>query len=448
MTRILGPYVSLEIVALGMIELALAFVVIYAMLAAPWMPDTYAGPALAPGAADLAAMLAFTVAATAATIGLYRPEICLERRRLLLNVLVAGGLAFPAALLVSFILHVGINQRSVAWLAETLLLWLACILVTRRLFSYAVRRNWFVRKVLVVGDGPHAARLTELLAASRGIPFEPIPAAAVSLTAPAVRKRGIWGVVVATEDDDRSQADELLDCKLRGIRVLQDSSFCELHLGRVDLDSIDADWLLFSGGFRQGHLSQFLKRVTDIVVSLLLLVATLPLIGLTALLVRLETPGAVFYRQQRVGLHGKPFTLFKFRSMRPDAEAAGAPRWAQRQDPRITRVGAFIRPMRIDELPQLINVLRGEMRMIGPRPERPHFVEQLGRVIPFYQQRSYVKPGLTGWAQVNFPYGASVEDAREKLAYDLYYVKNRNLLLDLMILVATIRVILFREGAR
>ena len=191
-----------------------------------------------------------------------------------------------------------------------------------------------------------------------------------------------------------------------------------------------------------------MKRATDLVVSVALLVATLPLIGLTALLVRLETPGPVFYRQQRVGLYGKPFTLFKFRSMRLDAEAAGSPRWAQRQDPRITRVGAFIRPMRIDELPQLINVLRGEMSMIGPRPERPHFVEQLGRVIPFYHQRSYVKPGLTGWAQVNFPYGASVEDAREKLSYDLYYVKNRNMLLDLMILVATIRVILFREGAR
>ena len=448
MTRLLGHYVSLEIVLLGVVELALAFVVIYAMLAAPGMYDTYAAPALAPGAADLSAMLAFTVAATAATIGLYRPEICLERRRLLLNVMVAGGLAFPAALLVSFILHVGISQRSVTWLAEALLLWLACILVTRRLFSSAVRRNWFVRRVLVVGDGPHAARLTGLLNASRGIPFEPVPAASMPLSAPALRENGIWGVVVATEDDDRSQADDLLDCKLRGIRILQDSSFCELHLGRVDLDAIDADWLLYSGGFRQGRLSQILKRATDLVVSVALLVATLPLIGLTALLVRLETPGPVFYRQQRVGLYGKPFTLFKFRSMRLDAEAAGSPRWAQRQDPRITRVGAFIRPMRIDELPQLINVLRGEMSMIGPRPERPHFVEQLGRVIPFYHQRSYVKPGLTGWAQVNFPYGASVEDAREKLSYDLYYVKNRNMLLDLMILVATIRVILFREGAR
>ena len=156
----------------------------------------------------------------------------------------------------------------------------------------------------------------------------------------------------------------------------------------------------------------------------------------------------MLYRQTRVGLHGETFTLFKFRSMAIDAEAGGEPRWATQQDPRITRVGNIIRPMRIDELPQLINVLRGEMSLIGPRPERPQFVEELARIIPFYRERAYVKPGITGWAQVNFPYGASVDDAVQKLSYDLYYVKNRSLLLDLLILLATIRVILFREGAR
>ena len=169
---------------------------------------------------------------------------------------------------------------------------------------------------------------------------------------------------------------------------------------------------------------------------------------LTAVLIRIDSRGPVLYRQRRTGLHGGSFTLLKFRSMTFDAEQGGDPRWASQQDPRITRVGNFIRPMRIDELPQLINVLRGEMSMIGPRPERPHFVEQLAQAIPLYSVRSYVKPGITGWAQVNYPYGASVEDARQKLSYDLYYVKNRSLLLDLLILFATIRVILFREGAR
>ena len=179
-----------------------------------------------------------------------------------------------------------------------------------------------------------------------------------------------------------------------------------------------------------------------------LLLLTLPLMAVTALLIKLDSPGPVFYRQLRAGQFGTPFTLFKFRSMSVDAEAGGQPRWAQQQDPRVTRVGSIIRLLRIDELPQLLNVLRGEMSMVGPRPERPHFVEQLAQIIPFYHERSYVAPGITGWAQVNFPYGASVEDAREKLAYDLYYVKNRNLLLDLLILFGTVRVILFREGAR
>ena len=204
----------------------------------------------------------------------------------------------------------------------------------------------------------------------------------------------------------------LLDCKLRGMPVFNEAGFCEQHLGRIDLDSIRADWLLYADGFTNGRMAKAVKRGFDIGVSLVLLLVTLPLMLLTAMLIRIDSPGPVLYRQRRVGLHGKVFTLFKFRSMAVDAEAGGDPRWATQQDPRITRVGSFIRPMRIDELPQLINVLRGEMSMIGPRPERPHFVEQLTRIIPFYRERSYVKPGITGWAQVSFPYGASVEDAR------------------------------------
>jgi exopolysaccharide biosynthesis polyprenyl glycosylphosphotransferase len=189
------------------------------------------------------------------------------------------------------------------------------------------------------------------------------------------------------------------------------------------------------------------RRMADIVLGLALLVFTLPLMVLMAVLIRIDSPGPALYRQERVGLYGRPFTLLKFRSMRTDAEARG-PVWAAQRDPRVTRVGQFIRLTRIDELPQLLNVLRGEMSFIGPRPERPHFVEQLERVLPFYRDRALVKPGLTGWAQVNYPYGASVEDARAKLSYDLYYVKHRSLLLDLMILIATVRVVLFQRGAR
>jgi len=168
---------------------------------------------------------------------------------------------------------------------------------------------------------------------------------------------------------------------------------------------------------------------------------------LLALMIRLDSPGPILYRQERVGLGGKPFTLLKFRSMRANAEALG-PTWAEQRDPRVTRIGSFMRRTRMDELPQLINILRGEMSFIGPRPERPHFVEQLADAIPFYRERARVKPGLTGWAQVNYPYGASVEDAKAKLSYDMYYVKNRSPLLDILILFSTVRVILFQEGAR
>lgn len=195
------------------------------------------------------------------------------------------------------------------------------------------------------------------------------------------------------------------------------------------------------------RLNQAFKRGFDLILSTTMLILVLPLMLLTALAIRLDSEGPVFYRQERVGLHGKIFTLLKFRSMRVDAEAGG-PAWAATHDPRVTRIGGFLRRSRIDELPQLINVLRGEMSLIGPRPERPHFVAQLAAAIPRYHDRGFVKPGITGWAQVNFPYGASIEDARMKLAYDLYYVAHRNFFLDLLILISTVRVILFREGAR
>jgi exopolysaccharide biosynthesis polyprenyl glycosylphosphotransferase len=306
-----------------------------------------------------------------------------------------------------------------------------------------------VRRVLILGPERRTLRLAEMLRSPRVRLFEPVLASTLPSVSPnSLRGQRIWGVIVADQNEAGPDAAALLDSKLRGTRVLTVTAFCERHLGRIDLETVDAHWLLCAEGFAQGRLTNVLKRALDVAVSLTLLMLTLPVMLLTALLIKLDSPGPVIYRQKRLGLHDEPFTLCKFRSMRVDAEIPGDPRWAQQQDPRITRVGRLIRPMRIDELPQLINVLLGEMSMIGPRPERPHFVEQLAQVIPLYRQRAYVKPCITGWAQVNYPYGASVEDAREKLAYDLYYVKNRSLLLDLLILFATVRVILFREGAR
>jgi exopolysaccharide biosynthesis polyprenyl glycosylphosphotransferase len=195
-------------------------------------------------------------------------------------------------------------------------------------------------------------------------------------------------------------------------------------------------------------LGKLSKRCFDIGFALALLLFTLPLMAATALLIVLDSKGPVFYKQERVGLNGRPFSVIKFRSMHTDAEKDGAPQWAARRDARVTRVGALIRKLRIDELPQLLNVLRGEMSLVGPRPERPCFVDEFTKQIPFYAERHCVKPGITGWAQVNYPYGASLEDARNKLAYDLYYVKNRGLFLDLIVVFQTVRVILFADGAR
>jgi sugar transferase (PEP-CTERM system associated) len=357
-----------------------------------------------------------------------------------------------------------LNGEHIVWLARLLAIWLPFVLLVRFGLSALAARMPVTRRVLIVGTGSRATLLRRRLAAKRHGLFEavetppvgggeavlesPVAGLAAHLSPRFVREWRIWGIVIAEDYTAPDAHDALLDNKLRGVPVFSDLSFQEHHLGRIELDAIDANWLLFADGFQNGTLSRAFKRVFDIAVGLLLIVVTLPLMLVTAVAIKLDSPGPVFYRQERTGLHGGTFTLFKFRSMALDAEVGGKPQWAQKRDPRITRVGAFMRSSRVDELPQLFNVLRGEMSMIGPRPERPVFVDELAKVIPFYNHRGYVKPGLTGWAQVNYPYGASVEDAREKLAYDLYYVKNRGVLLDMLILLSTVRVILFREGAR
>jgi exopolysaccharide biosynthesis polyprenyl glycosylphosphotransferase len=216
---------------------------------------------------------------------------------------------------------------------------------------------------------------------------------------------------------------------------------------RVDIKRMDLGWLVFSDGFYFGAIDRFLKRAFDLVVSSVMLVLTSPLVLFGILAIRLNDPGPIFYRQERVTLDGKIFQILKLRTMRIDAEASGAV-WARERDNRVTRAGMFLRRARIDELPQLINILKGEMSFVGPRPERPMFVEQLATQIPLYRERHMVKAGLTGWAQVNYPYGASVDDARSKLSYDLYYVKNFSILFDFVILLQTLRVVLWPSGVR
>jgi sugar transferase (PEP-CTERM system associated) len=258
-------------------------------------------------------------------------------------------------------------------------------------------------------------------------------------------------LVVAMQD--RRQAlpvKELLQCRIAGISVIEFISFMERETGRIQLDLLSPAWMIFGEGFRRDGIRLFTARTLDFIAAGLLLLAASPVMLLTSLAIWLEDGrggAGILYRQMRVGFEGKLFALAKFRSMRADAEAGGA-QWARKNDPRVTKVGTFIRKTRIDELPQLFNVLRGHMGFVGPRPERPEFVVQLEEKLPYYAYRHSVKPGLTGWAQISYPYGSSVEDARQKLQYDLYYVKNHNLLFDLTILVQTVEVVLMGRGAR
>jgi sugar transferase (PEP-CTERM system associated) len=323
----------------------------------------------------------------------------------------------------------------------------------------------FKRRVVVLGAGPRAQRL-KALAASRGAGFVVVGYVAMSETnrviPEAIARDAIYNladhvvllnaaeVVLALEERRNAlPLKDLLRIKTTGVHVNDISSFLERETGRVDLDSVNPSWLIFSDGFSSGRmLSSMFKRLFDVSASLLLLTLAGPAIVLTAILVKLDSKGPAFYRQRRVGLYGQSFNILKLRSMRVDAEVAGNAVWAEKDDPRITRVGRFIRKTRLDELPQCWSVLKGEMSFVGPRPERPQFVSDLEQKLPYYAERHMVKPGITGWAQINFPYGASVEDAREKLEYDLYYAKNYSPFLDLLILIQTVRVVLWPEGAR
>jgi exopolysaccharide biosynthesis polyprenyl glycosylphosphotransferase len=337
------------------------------------------------------------------------------------------------------------------WPMKILLSWILLLFITRLCFRVVLRSGLLSRRVLIVGSAAQAQGIEASIRSMRRGFFSlagvVAPEALAALPAGLPQGRRLWGVIL-TRDARQALGDEARHLlRSPNVRVFDDIVFREQQLRRLDLEHLAPGWLDGAEAASPGRVAAVLRRATDIGISVAILAFTAPVILAAAVLVRLTSPGPILYRQVRVGLNGAQFVLFKFRSMHVDAEAQG-PAWAARHDPRVTPVGRIMRRTRIDELPQLFNVLRGEMSLVGPRPERPHFVAQLDSQIPFHADRTRVKPGITGWAQVNYPYGASVEDARQKLAYDLYYVKHRNLLLDLTILMATVRVILFQEGAR
>jgi sugar transferase (PEP-CTERM system associated) len=351
-------------------------------------------------------------------------------------------------------------------LSLTAMLTWALLVLVRALAVRFIDDDIFKRRVLVIGAGSNAARIEGLRrrADRRAfkvvgyvtvadeasvVPADRIVAANENLT-DYVRDSDVDEIVVAMEDRRGGfPLRTLLDCRLGGVEITEAVTFLERETGKVYLEELRPSWMIFGGGFRRDVLRRYSERGFDVGASALLLMLSFPLMLLTALAIKLEDgfDAPVLYRQQRVGYQGRLFDVIKFRSMRLDAESDG-PRWATLNDSRVTRVGSVIRKLRIDELPQLLTVLRGKMSFVGPRPERPEFVTRLAGSIPYYQERHAVKPGITGWAQLCYPYGASEQDALEKLQYDLFYVKNHGLLFDLLILLQTVEVILFGKGAR
>ena len=331
-------------------------------------------------------------------------------------------------------------------------------------FTALINSESLVRKVLVLGTGLVAQKIGGLIRATnhqhvlRGyyscdheasaVPPDEIVGAGAGLVDVVRREKPQKIVVSLTERRGNLPVRDILSCKLSGIEVVDAPSFYEQMTGKLLLEDLRPSWLIFSDGFRVTAGMRLYKRAFDLLAAVAGLALTLPALPLIALAIVLDSSGPVFFRQERVGEGERSFFLYKFRTMRKDAESGTGAVWAQKDDQRVTRVGRFLRKARLDELPQLWNVLKGEMSLIGPRPERPEFVEQLKAIIPFYSERHVVKPGITGWAQIKYPYGASVQDAIEKLQFDLFYIKNLSPLLDCLIVLETIKVMLFGRGGR
>ena len=465
MVRVFRHFVPVSVILLALCEVLIITIAWYfylssSALATDKLTSFFETPTLS---------LSVAFGGVMALTGLYHDKVFVDYRSLAVHIVISLIFLCPIAALGWAYWQNTLDPHAPLWeiYGKAALSWLACILVTRAVFLSLTDLNLFRERILVLGTGTKAARIAEIVNAGKNRYFTPI--AYLRLTGQPLKfhvdpvkldendpgeivryaqQFRAKEIVVATDDRRGLPVRQLLQCRIAGIRVIDYLDFLERETMSVDLAAAQPGWFIFSDGFRGYGLSQVGKRCFDICISLALLAFTLPLMALTWLLVVLESPGPALYRQERVGLGGRPFVLLKFRSMRVDAETSGKAQWAVANDPRVTRIGSIIRKVRIDELPQLINVLRGDMSLVGPRPERPAFVDRFAEQIPFYPERHCVRPGITGWAQINYPYGASPQDARNKLSYDLYYVKNHGLFLDLLIVLQTFRVILFADGAR
>jgi sugar transferase (PEP-CTERM system associated) len=398
---------------------------------------------------------------------LYDLKVTDSFKELLVRLIQALGASAIILALIYFLFPVCIIGRNVFTVSIALVV--AFIVIWRVGYTHVLNRGLFDQKIVLLGSGDLAKNIFKEIDENRDCGYQ--IAATVNRRADCdttlasaslnICKEGfddlcqtakalnIDKMVVAIEERRKNfPIKQLLQCRVDGIEVIEGTSFYEMLTGKLIVEKINPSWLIFSDGFRKSWLQRKLKRSIDLALSLILLVILGPLLLLVAVLIKLDSRGPVFFTQERVGAHRRPYKVYKFRSMVQDAEAKSGPVWAQEEDDRVTRVGKYIRRWRIDEFPQLFNVIRGKMSFVGPRPEREFFVSELEKEIPYYGERFSVKPGVTGWAQVCYPYGSSVEDAKEKLNYDLFYIKNMSILMDLMVIMKTVKTVLFGEGAR
>ncbi len=441
MIRLFGHSVRMSVIVLALIEALTVYAAIFVI--ATLVVQSPGGPSGLTSAATIPAILTIIMMLA---LGIYEPDaranLATMTERLGVACVIGAGLGFGITYLIGNI-----------WVSP--LYAIACasfsygtVAVARYTFGRFLHFVPLQRRIIVIGNptsGESVREVARLGAGGGNVVGVIDPADANDGLLERARALDAAEIVVA----DRSKplpAAALLDCKAAGMRIIDSLDFGELETGKVDLENLYPARFIFARNVGYAIWSMRSKRALDILVSGVAVLLLSPILLLAALAIRLDSPGGVFYRQTRVGLNGAPYEIVKFRSMRSDAEVAGTPQWAQQNDSRVTRVGRFLRQTRIDELPQILNILKGEMSLVGPRPERPFFVEQLEEKMPFYAERHRVKPGLTGWAQIKYRYGATEEDAREKLRYDLYYVKNFNVLLDIFILMRTVRVVLWPDG--
>ncbi|KRG68960.1 TIGR03013 family XrtA/PEP-CTERM system glycosyltransferase [Pseudoxanthomonas dokdonensis] len=460
-------YTSRKTKALRFQWLLEVIIVVACVLGAAWLRfhnDPETGMEFAEHATGRALLVALAITGAMAAFGLYQVHVRHTRMDFALRLLLSFAFGFVALLVLYYLLPQTYIGRGVLLLG--LLLSVLAISGARSLSQHLFSTNIMKQRVLVLGAGQNAELINTRLRRQSDrrtfsiVGFVPVPGQSClvdeakqiqpqSGLADLAERLQIDEVVIAPDERRGGlPMEEMLRCVQRGVSVVDLSTFFEREAGMVQLNVVDPSWLVFSGGFDYSTPRRLSKRFFDLAAAGMLLLVAWPVMALTALAVWLESGGPVFYSQVRVGERGEHFKLTKFRSMRVDAEKDGVARWATKDDDRSTRVGRFIRKTRLDELPQLWAVLRGDMSFVGPRPERPQFVDMLNQEIRYYDVRHCVKPGVTGWAQLRYPYGASVSDAEEKLKFDLFYVKNHGLVFDIMILLQTVEVVLFGRGAR